>query len=73
MTTDTELKPLDPTNLDRLIANLEDVERAIGVARVHLPSSAPGAAGAELVEGTISIAHALRIARGPRDIDAEPT
>lgn len=59
------MTPLDAKNLVRLVATLEDVERAVDVARVHVGSGCPDAAAQELGAAKTSIGHALRIARGP--------
>ena len=59
------MEPLDAKNLTRLIATLEDVERAVDVSRVHIGAGCPDAAAQELGSAKISIAHALRIAHGP--------
>ena len=59
------MTPLDAKNLARLVATLEDVERAVDVARVHVGSGCPEAAAQELGGAKLQIGHALRIARGP--------
>ena len=59
------MTPLDPKNLARLISTLENIERAVDVARVHVGSGCPDAAASELGTAKVSIGHALRIARGP--------
>ena len=57
--------PLDSRNLARLIATLEEVDRAVTVAHVHLCSGCPDAARQELGHARIALGHARRIAEGP--------
>ena len=59
------MTPMDPTHPKRLSATLEDVERAIEVAQVHIECGCPQAAAAELRSARAAIAHARRLAHGP--------
>ena len=59
------MQSLDTKNLARLVSTLEEIERANNVARLHIAAGCPEAADAELAGATMSIGHALRIAKGP--------
>lgn len=56
--------PLNPQRIARLIATLEDIDRAVDVSRVHIRSGTLPAAAEELNTAKASIGLAIRIARG---------
>lgn len=59
------MAPLDPKNLQRLVSTLEETERAIEVAQLHVAAGCPEAAANELSTAKASVGHAIRIANGP--------